>query len=75
MDLDPKTKTYHPENEATFLFVTRDGTTGILQVTNLVTELFRPDDFGKPAEPQTSPRLLPRREVPVQVSFGRRGRT
>jgi len=37
MDLDPNTKTYHPENEATFLFVTREGTTGILQVTNLVT--------------------------------------
>jgi hypothetical protein len=50
MDLDPKTKIYHPDNEATFLFVTRDGTTGILQVTNLVTELFRPDDFGKPLD-------------------------
>ena len=54
MDLDPKTKIYHPENEATFLFVTHDGTTGILQVTDLVTELFRPDDFGKPVEPKLS---------------------
>ena len=50
MDLDPKTETYHPENEATFLFVTREGTTGILQVTNLVTELLRPEDLGKPAQ-------------------------
>jgi hypothetical protein len=54
MDLDPKTKTYYPENEATFLFVTHDGTTGVLQVTNLVTELFSPDDFGKPVEPKLS---------------------
>jgi hypothetical protein len=52
MDRDPKTRTYHPENEATFLFVTREGTTGILQVINLVTELLRPDDFGKPMQPK-----------------------
>jgi hypothetical protein len=49
MDFDPKTGTYRPENKATFLFVTREGTTGVLQVTGLVTELFRPDDVGKPA--------------------------
>jgi hypothetical protein len=49
MDVDPKTGVYHPENKATFLFVTRDGTTGVLQVTGHVTELFRPDDLGKPA--------------------------
>ena len=42
MDYDPATKTYHPENEATFLFVTREGATGILQVTGLITELFGP---------------------------------
>jgi hypothetical protein len=54
VDFDPETKTYHPENEATFLFVTREGTTGILRVTNLVTELFRPEDFGKPAQPKLS---------------------
>ncbi len=67
MDLDPMTKTYQPENEATFLFVTREGTTGILQVTNLVTELLRPDDFGKPAQPK-----LPRgffRGVKFQYKF------
>jgi hypothetical protein len=52
MDFDPQTKTYHPENEATFLFVTREGTTGILQVTNLVTEVFRPEDFGRPSQPK-----------------------
>ena len=69
MDFDPKTNTYHPENEATFLFVTREGTTGILQVTNLVTELLRPDDFdfGKPVQPK-----LPRgffRGVKFQYKF------
>ena len=67
MDVDPKTKTYQPENEATFLFVTREGTTGILQVTNLVTELLRPDDFGKPVQPK-----LPRgffRGVKFQYKF------
>ena len=48
MDFDPTTQTYNPENEATFLFVTREGTTGILQVTSLVTELFGPDDLGRP---------------------------
>ena len=67
MDLDPKTRTYYPENEATFLFVTREGTTGILQVTNLVTELLRPDDFGKPVQ-----RKLPRgffRGVKFQYRF------
>jgi hypothetical protein len=51
MDFDPKTGIYHPENKATFLFVTREGTTGVLQVTALVTELFGPDDIGKPAFP------------------------
>jgi hypothetical protein len=49
MDVDRKTGAYHPENKATFLFVTRDGSTGVLQVTGLVTDLFRPDDLGKPA--------------------------
>ncbi len=49
IDVDRKTGVYHPENKATFLFVTRDGTTGVLQVTGLVTDLFRPDDLGKPA--------------------------
>jgi len=42
IDYDPATKTYHPENKATFLFVTREGTTGILQLTGLVNELHRP---------------------------------
>jgi hypothetical protein len=67
MDLDPKKRTYNPENESTFLFVTREGTTGILQVTNLVTELLRPDDFGKPVQ-----RKLPRgffRGVKFQYKF------
>jgi hypothetical protein len=49
MDFDPKTGIYHPENKATFLFVTREGTTGVLQLSGLVTELYRPDDVGKPA--------------------------
>jgi hypothetical protein len=39
MDFDLQTKAYHPEKEATFLFVTREGATGILQVTGQVTEL------------------------------------
>lgn len=51
MDYDPATKTYHPENKATFLFVTREGTTGILQLTGLATELIRPDDFGRAIAP------------------------
>jgi hypothetical protein len=49
MDVDRKTGVYHPENKATFLFVTREGATGVLQVTGLVNELFRADDLGKPA--------------------------
>jgi hypothetical protein len=49
MDLDPKTERHHPENQATFLFVTREGTVGILQLTGLVTEVFRGGGFGAPA--------------------------
>ncbi len=30
MDVDPRTGTHHPENKATFLFVTHEGTTGAL---------------------------------------------
>ena len=48
MDFDPQTGTYHPENEATFLFVTRDGATGVLQVINLITDLLVPSDLGQP---------------------------
>ncbi|WP_406698880.1 M56 family metallopeptidase [Singulisphaera sp. Ch08] len=48
MDFDPQTGTYHPENEATFLFVTRDGATGVLQVINLITDLIVPSDIGQP---------------------------
>lgn len=48
MDFDPQTGTYHPENEATFLFVTREGATGVLQVTNLIRDLFVPSDIGQP---------------------------
>jgi beta-lactamase regulating signal transducer with metallopeptidase domain len=48
MDFDPQTGTYHPENEATFLFVTRDGATGVLQVINLITDLLVPSDIGHP---------------------------
>ncbi len=49
MDFDRKTGTYHPENQATFLFVTREGATGVLQLSALVTDLVRPDDLRKPA--------------------------
>jgi len=49
MDFDRKTGIYHPENKATFLFVTHEGTTGVLQLTGLVTDLVGPDDVGKPA--------------------------
>jgi hypothetical protein len=48
MDFDPQTGKYHPENEATFLFVTRDGATGVLHVINLITDLFVPSDIGQP---------------------------
>jgi len=48
VDFDPQTGTHHPENEATFLFVTRDGATGVLQVINLITDLFVPSDIGQP---------------------------
>jgi hypothetical protein len=50
MDVDPRSGTYRPRNKATFLFVTREGTTGILQLTGLVTEPFGPDDLGKPVQ-------------------------
>jgi hypothetical protein len=54
MDFDPKTKTYHPENEATFLFVTREGATGVLQVAGQITEIFGPADIGRPAQPKAN---------------------
>jgi hypothetical protein len=44
IDFDPKTGVYHPENKATFLFVTREGTTGALQLNGLVTGLSKPGD-------------------------------
>jgi hypothetical protein len=55
IDYDPATKSYHPENKATFLFVTREGTTGILQLTDLVNELHRPEDFGHPRRDPPDP--------------------
>ncbi len=67
-DFDPATKTYHPENKATFLFVTREGTTGILQLTGLVNELLRPDDFGKPLVPD--PPDPPGRAAPLKPARG-----
>ena len=62
IDFDPETKTYHPENKATFLFVTREGTTGILQLTGLVNELYRPEDLGRPhrLDPPDPPAEPPR---------------
>ncbi len=68
MDFDPATKTYHPENKATFLFVTREGTTGILQLTGLATELHRPDDFGQPIAPD--PPDPPGRAAPLKPTRG-----
>jgi hypothetical protein len=65
MDYDPATKTYHPENKATFLFVTREGTTGILQLTGLATELLRPEDFGKPF--QADPPDPPGKAAPLKL--------
>jgi hypothetical protein len=49
VDYDPETKTFRPENEATFLFATREGATGVLQVTGQITELFGQADIGRPA--------------------------
>lgn len=54
MDFDPKSKAYHPEKTATFLFVTRDGATGVLQVTNLITELLGKQDIGQPVQAKTN---------------------
>ena len=54
MDYDPEGKTHHPENEATFLFVTREGATGVLQVTGQITELFGQADLGRPAARKTN---------------------
>ena len=68
MDYDPKTKTYHPENKATFLFVTREGTTGILQLTGLGTELYRPEDFGQPMHAE--PPALPGKITPLPTVRG-----
>jgi hypothetical protein len=51
MDFDAPAGTYRPENQATFLFVTREGATGVLQVTGLVTELFGAGDIGQPVRP------------------------
>ncbi len=68
IDYDPVTKTYHPENKATFLFVTRDGTTGILQLTGLVNELLRPEDLGQPHRPD--PPDPPGRTAPLKSARG-----
>src|SRR5262249_58592660 len=55
VDVDPKTGTHHPENQATFLFVPREGTTGALQLNGMVTQPYGPEDFGKPARPDFQP--------------------
>jgi hypothetical protein len=68
MDYDPITRTYHPENKATFLFVTREGTTGILQLTGLVTEPLRSEDFGKPVG--DDPPDPPGRTIPLKTVRG-----
>ena len=68
IDYDPVTKTYHPENKATFLFVTREGTTGILQLTGLVNELHRPEDFGRPH--REDPPDPPGRTAPLKSARG-----
>lgn len=68
IDFDPATRTYHPENKATFLFVTREGTTGILQLTGLVNELHRPEDLGKPLVPD--PPDPPGRTAPLKPARG-----
>ena len=49
MDQDAQSGAYHPENKATFLFVTREGATGVLQVTGIVNKLLDQSDLGKPA--------------------------
>jgi hypothetical protein len=68
IDFDPETKTYHPENKATFLFVTREGTTGILQLTGLVNELHRPEDLGRPL--RLDPPDPPGRTAPLKSTRG-----
>jgi hypothetical protein len=58
MDLDPKTGAYHPENKATFLFITREGTTGALQLNGIVTALPGPEDARmrfRPPDPPEEP--------------------
>jgi hypothetical protein len=54
MDFDAKSMSHVPANKATFLFQTREGTTGILQVTSQITDLFDETDIGKRAD-QTRP--------------------
>ncbi|WP_165226336.1 M56 family metallopeptidase [Aquisphaera insulae] len=48
MHYDEATKTYDPDATATFLFATREGGTGILQVTGQIRDLLRPEDIGQP---------------------------
>ncbi len=58
VDVDPRTGTLHPENKATFLFVTREGTTGALQLNGLVTGLPGPEDARmrfRPPDPPEEP--------------------
>jgi hypothetical protein len=69
MDVDRKTGKYLPENKATFLFITREGTTGILQVTGLVTELFTPEDLGKPSRRDFMPEPPEDPRKPAKVKF------
>jgi hypothetical protein len=55
MDFDPETGVYYPENKATFLFVTREGTTGALQLNGRVTGLPGPDDLRMRFQPPDPP--------------------
>ena len=86
MDFDPKTGVYYPENKATFLFVTREGTTGALQLNGLVTGLPGPEDVrmrfqlpdppeepGKPAD--SNPSTAPTAASSSRISSSTRRRT
>jgi beta-lactamase regulating signal transducer with metallopeptidase domain len=53
--VDPKTGVGHPETKATFLFVTREGSTGVLQLNGQVTDLYQAGDapgFPRPDPPE-----------------------
>ncbi len=74
MHFDTASARYVPGRRATFLFMARDGSQGILRVTGQVTRDFAPSDFGIPATPldESNPDQTSDAGFSLGVKFGYR---